>query len=124
MSQQGESGFTLIEILVALAITAMALAAGIQATGALTRAAERQSTQWLAQLCAENTLVEMRLTRQLPTIGDSADTCNQAGQALEVRTSVQPTPNPNFRRVDAVVTGWVDGSLVNLLTISTIMGRY
>jgi general secretion pathway protein I len=124
MSRQGEAGFTLIEILVALAITAMALAAGIQATGALTRAAERQSTQWLAQLCAENTLVEMRLTRQLPTIGDSTATCSQAGQDLEVRTSVQPTPNPNFRRVDAVVTGWIDGNLVNLLTISTIMGRY
>lgn len=124
MIRQGEDGFTLIEILVALAITAMALAAGIQATGALTRAAERQSTQWLAQLCAENTLVEMRLTRQLPTIGDSTATCSQAGQDLEVRTSVQPTPNPNFRRVDAVITGWVDGNLVNLLTISTIMGRY
>ena len=124
MTRQSTAGFTLIEVLVALAITAMALAAGIQATGALTRAAERQSTQWLAQLCAENTLVAMRLTRQLPTTGDSTETCDQAGQELQVRTSVQPTPNPNFRRVDAVVTGWVNGNLVNLLTISTIMGRY
>ena len=117
-------GFTLIEILVALAIVATALAAGIQATGALTRAAERQSTQWLAQLCAENTLVAMRLTRQLPNTGDATTTCTQAGLVLQVRTSVQPTPNPNFRRVDAVVTGPVDGNVVNLLTISTISGRY
>lgn len=117
-------GFTLIEILVALAIVATALAAGIQATGALTRAAERQSTQWLAQLCAENTLVAMRLTRQLPGTGDATSSCIQAGQELQVRTSVQPTPNPNFRRVDAVVSGPVSGSVVNLLTISTIVGRY
>lgn len=124
MRRRAAAGFTLIEILVALAITAMALAAGIQATGALTRAAERQSTQWLAQLCAENTLVQLRLGRQLPPTGDNTDTCSQAGQELQVRTSVQPTPNPNFRRVDAVVTGSIDGSLVNLLTISTIVGRY
>jgi general secretion pathway protein I len=119
-----EIGFTLIEVLVALAIVAMALAAGIQATNALTRAAERQSTQWLAQLCAENALVKQRLVRQLPNTGDSTHDCDQADHALQVRMSVQPTPNPNFRRVDAVVTGDVDGTLVNLLTISTVVGRY
>jgi general secretion pathway protein I len=124
VSHRHARGFTLIEILVALAIVATALAAGIQATGALTRAAERQSTQWLAQLCAENTLVAMRLTRQLPGTGDSTTTCTQAGLELQVRTSVKPTPNPNFRRIDAVVTGPVDGNVVNLLTISTIAGRY
>lgn len=124
MTRHRARGFTLIEILVALAIVATALAAGIQATGALTRAAERQSTQWLAQLCAENTLVAIRLTRQLPGTGDATNDCTQAGQELQVRTSVQPTPNPNFRRVDAVVTGPVNGDVVNLLTISTIVGRY
>jgi general secretion pathway protein I len=124
VNRQPQGGFTLIEVLVALAIVATALAAGIQATGALTRAAERQSTQWLAQLCAENALVAVRLARQLPGTGDATSNCQQVGQELQVRLSTQPTPNPNFRRVDAVVTGPVDGTVVNLLTISTIVGRY
>jgi general secretion pathway protein I len=117
-------GFTLIEILVALAVVAITLTAGMQATGALTRAAERQSDQWLAQLCAENELTKLRLTRQLPGVGESTSTCEQAGRQLLVRLAVLPTPNPNFRRVDAVVEGPVQGVNARLLTLSTVMGRF
>lgn len=117
-------GFTLIEILVALAVVAVALAAGSQATSALTRAASRQSDQWLAQLCAENELIRLRLLRQLPGIGESTSECSQAGRTLQLRVAVQPTPNPNFRRIDAMVESTVDGTEVRLLSLSTIMGRY
>jgi general secretion pathway protein I len=117
-------GFTLIEILVALAVVAVALAAGSQATSALTRAASRQSDQWLAQLCAENELIRLRLLRQLPGIGESTSECSQAGRTLQLRVAVQPTPNPNFRRIDAMVEFTVDGTEVRLLSLSTIMGRY
>ena len=71
-------GFTLIEVLVALAVIAITLAAGLQATGSLTRAAVRQSDQWLAQICAENELTRLRLQRQLPGTGDTDSTCDQA----------------------------------------------
>lgn len=117
-------GFTLIEVLVALAVVAITLAAGLQATGALTRASGRQSDQWLAQLCAENELTRLRLQRQLPGTGDTDTTCAQAGREMRVRVSVLPTPNPNFRRVDTVVEAAVDGVNVRLLSLSTVMGRY
>jgi general secretion pathway protein I len=117
-------GFTLIEVLVALAVIAITLAAGLQATGSLTRAAVRQSDQWLAQICAENELTRLRLLRQLPGTGDSEMSCEQAGRLLRVRLAVLPTPNPNFRRIDAVVEGDVDGATVRLLSLSTIIGRY
>jgi general secretion pathway protein I len=118
------SGFTLVEVLVALAVVAIALAAGLQATGALTRSAERQSEQWLAQLCAENELTRLRLERQLPNVGESSTNCIQAGRTLIVRLSVLPTPNPNFRRVDAVVESETGPTAVRLLNLSTVQGRY
>ena len=124
MSRSSKAGFTLIEVLVALAVVSVALVAGLQASGALTRAATRQSDQWLAQLCAENELTRLRLMRQLPGVGDTTSACEQAGQSLQVRLVVATTPNPNFRRIDAVVEGTVDGDAVRLLTLSTVMGRY
>lgn len=117
-------GFTLIEVLVALAVVAVALATGLQATGALTRQAQRQTDQWLAEMCAENELTRLRLARQLPGVGDTVVNCEQAGRNLQVRLGVSPTPNPNFRRIDAVVEGNVDGQPVRLLSISTVQGRF
>lgn len=114
------SGFTLIEVLVALAIVSITLIAGLQASAAITRNAERQTDRVLAQLCAENALASVRLSRQLPNIGETTVPCEQAGRALEVRLVVQPTPNPNFRRVDARL--YRDQQ--PLLQLSTVLGRY
>jgi general secretion pathway protein I len=97
-------GFTLVEVLVALAVTAIALIAGLKATSALTDNAERQRLALLGGICAENQLIALRLSRSLPGVGDSTSSCAQAGLNLQVRQSVQPTPNPNFRRVDAAVS--------------------
>ena len=112
-------GFTLIEVMVALAITAIALVAGLKATAALTENAGRQDALVLAQLCAENELVKARLSRQMPSVGDSSLTCEQAGRTLTVAVIVRPTPNPSFRRIDAQV---LDGDN-SILRLSTIIGR-
>ena len=77
-------GFTLVEVLVALAIVAIALTAGLQATGALANNALRQSSVLLAHICAENELVKARLARQMPDIGDSTVACAQAGHDFTV----------------------------------------
>jgi general secretion pathway protein I len=113
-------GFTLIEVLVALAIVAIALAAGLQATSALTTNAQRQSTVLLAQICAENELVKIKLSGQLPDIGDSTESCEQADHEFTVNVAVRPTPNPSFRRVDAQV---FDGN-APILRLSTVAGRF
>jgi general secretion pathway protein I len=122
-SRQG-AGFTLIEVLVALAIVATALAAGVQATNALTRNAQRQTDTLLATICAENELVKTRLSKQMPGVGDSTVSCEQAGRKLEVRIEVRPTPNPSFRRVDAQVSQGAEAGSAPILSLSTIVGRF
>lgn len=114
------AGFTLIEVLVALGMVAVALAAGMQATSALTRNAQRQSALLLAHLCAENELTKIRLSRQMPGVGVSSLVCEQAGRSLQVTVTVQPTPNPEFRRVDAEVSEQNS----SILVLSTVVTRY
>jgi general secretion pathway protein I len=113
-------GFTLIEVLVALGIVAIALTAGLRATAALSRNAERQTEVMLAQLCADNELVKLRVAKQMPGVGDSTVACEQAGRQFNVLDQVRPTPNPNFLRIDAVVQ--TEGH--NVYQVSTVMGRY
>ncbi len=113
-------GFTLIEVMVALGIVAIALVAGLKATAALASNAQRQTDMLLAQLCTGNALVGVRLSQQLPGVGNTRSTCQQAGENLEVVLAVASTPNPNFRRVDASVQQEAN----QLLRISTVVGRY
>jgi general secretion pathway protein I len=114
-------GFTLIEVLVALAIVAVALGAGFKAAGALANNAQRLADVSAAQWCADNQLTNLKLAKQFPGIGDSDYACNQLGRTFKGQLIVRPTPNPNFRRVDANVA---DESGTPLLTLSTVLTRY
>jgi general secretion pathway protein I len=113
-------GFTLIEVLVAAAIVAIALGAGMKAAGTLTSNTQRLVEVSAAQWCADNMLTELRLTRQFPGVGDIEFACVQLGREYRGTLVVRPTPNPNFRRVDANVA---DDAGVPLLTLSTVLPR-
>jgi general secretion pathway protein I len=113
-------GFTLVEVLVALAIVAIALGAGLKAAGALTTNAQRLADVTAAQWCTDNLLTNLRLSRQFPG-GDSDFECQQLGRTFRGQMRSQRTENPNFRRVDAVV---LDEAGHVLVSLSTVMGRY
>lgn len=122
MKRAGHKGMTLVEVLVALAIVALALAAGTQSSSLLVHHAQRQSDQMLAQLCAENELVRWRLARQAPPVGESEFACAQAGRQWPGTLSVFPTPNPNFRRVEARVLSGPEPGAGAIYQLITIMG--
>jgi general secretion pathway protein I len=115
------SGFTLVEVLVAVAIVAISLAAGLKAAGALTDNAQRLTDVVNAQWCADNALTNLKLGKQFPGIGDTDFECHQLGNDYKGKLVTRPTPNPNFRRVDAVIS---DTAGLPLLTLSTVLPRY
>ncbi len=113
-------GFTLVEVLVSLAIVAIALGAGLRAAGVLTDNAQRLGQVMAAQWCAENELTGLRLGRVFPGVGDTEFRCEQLGRTYLGQLQARSTPNPNFRRVDALVSD-EDGR--PLLTLSTVLSR-
>jgi general secretion pathway protein I len=114
-------GFTLVEVLVAVAIVAIALGAGMRAAGTLIDNSQRLSDVVAAQWCAENQLVAMKLMRQFPGVGEASFGCTQLGRSYSGMLQTSTTPNPNFRRVDVTISNEAGRALV---TISTVMGRY
>lgn len=111
-----QRGFTLIEVLVALAIVGVALAASIRALGLGVSGTEALRDRSLAMLSANNVLADIYLQQAFPPQGRSSRGCPQGGLALQCEQIVQATPNVRFHRVtvrvrlgDGPVLAEVDG---------------
>ena len=97
-------GFTLIEVLVALAIVAVALAASVRAVGMLSFNDHLLRDKSLAALSAGNRLAELRLEKRFPEIGSVRAPCPQGRLMLDCEQRVSSTPNPSFRQVSVRVS--------------------
>ncbi len=103
MSRRRASGFTLLEVLVALAVLALAVTAAVRSNALGLTTAETVRLKLLADWVAENRLEEHRARRDWLALGVSEGVTRQGGESLGWRESVTETPNPRFRRVEVQV---------------------
>jgi general secretion pathway protein I len=99
------AGFTLLEVLVALAIVGTALGASLRAVGSLTQNSTDLRASLMATWSAENRLSQIRVAGEWPQLGNRTFDCPQGDLALVCQESVFATPNPAFRRVEVSVVG-------------------
>lgn len=99
-----QTGFTLVEVLVALAVISIALLAALRAAGQATATAGDLREHLLAGWVAQNRLAEHRARGDWLPLGIQNGAATEGGAAFAWREEVISTPNPSFRRLDIFVS--------------------
>ncbi len=103
LNNNTQKGFSLLEVLVGLAILAIAMITGFKA---LTQSVQTQTVihnQYLAMLSANDALNRIYLQKTWPELAVQKTNCSQLNLSLVCIRSVYNTPNPLFRRVEIEV---------------------
>lgn len=116
MNARRQRGFTLLEVLAAVAVLALALGATITGASQYTANATYLRDKAVASWVARNKLVELHLLPTWPEVGKSDGVEEMAGRKWRWRQEVQKTPDNNVRRIDVYVDapGKENGQLVML----------
>jgi len=116
-------GFTLVEILVALAIVAIALTAGMRALTQAADGATMLKSRTLALWVAQNVLARAEMANPSPPLGTSSGDETQAAARFRWRATITATPNPAFRQIDIVVAA-PDAPDYALAQLTGYVGRH
>lgn len=90
-----QAGFTLIEVLVALAIIAVAMSAAVRVAGLMTQSNGLLRDRSIALLAAQSRLAELQLEGRLP-VGMKPFNCDQGRLLLRCEQLIGPSSNPRL----------------------------
>ncbi|HHC75167.1 MAG TPA: type II secretion system protein GspI [Thiothrix sp.] len=97
------TGFTLVEVIVALAVVAVALGAIVQTVGNANRNAARLTEETLARWVANNHLTRLRLEKTWADVGTQTGEETMAGQTWYWQQTVTQTPDADLRKIEIQV---------------------
>lgn len=99
------AGFTLLEMLVALSILALAALALVRLDAFTVRSTSDLSLTALAAITAENVAAQMVSEPGAPQKGENTITVENGGAPFHVTTRVVALPDPALVRIDIAVVG-------------------
>ena len=98
------AGFTLIEVMVALAIAGLSLAAVAASVSQMADAGFAMQERTYASWIAQNTITELRLTNEIPEVSSTTGEVLFASLEWDWRATVSETGVENLFRVDVEVS--------------------
>ena len=115
-------GFTLVEVLVALVLLAVALTAMIKTASENTVNTATLRDKYLASLVASNKINELRSVRTLPKTGNSNGNIEMARQNWHWKIKVDNTPDSNLRKLTVDISLEQDKDKT-LYTLTSYLGE-
>ncbi len=97
-------GFTLVEIMVAIAILAISMTAIIRSTGQVSTNAFLLRQKTFAHWVAQNKMNELLITKAWPNTGKDKDEANLADLDWELEIETESTPVETIRKVTIYVS--------------------
>jgi len=115
-------GFTLIEVLVAMTVVAVALAATVRISGNSSSNAARLEGKTFSHWVAVNRLEEIRLEASWPPADNRSGTEEMGGRVWRWTQKTEQTADPNVRRLQITVAPDQDHEDVQA-TLTGFVGR-
>lgn len=100
---QGQAGFTLIEMLVALAVFSLAALALLRLEGATSANTARLQEQAMAQIVARNIAIETLTDPAAPAFGSEAGQAVNGGRRWSWARLVARSPEPRIQMITVTV---------------------
>lgn len=123
MNRHRAAGFTLMEMLVAVGVLAIALGAIIGNGARYADSAAGLRDKSLALFVARNRMAELELSPNWPATGRANEDVEMGGIKWTWRTEVKATPDPNLRRIDLRVEKKGDKSGVAFASLSGFLSN-
>ncbi|MGA1253202.1 MAG: prepilin-type N-terminal cleavage/methylation domain-containing protein [Burkholderiaceae bacterium] len=101
MPEDAPTGLTLVEVLVAMAITAVAVLAALQLLQTTAASLRASQLRFLALACLDSEIARLQIDPTQITALPRSLACRQGGAVFRIDLTLLPTPHPNFRRLEA-----------------------
>jgi general secretion pathway protein I len=117
-----DRGFTLVEVVVALAIVAIGMMAVFKTIGDTVSNVSSLRDRTFASWIADNRITEIRLSGQMPSVDETEGDLDYAGRRWHWTASVAQTPVNGLRRIDVRVRRDGDAEDSSLVSLAGFVG--
>ncbi len=122
MKISDQRGFTLVEVVVALAITAIGMLAVFKTIGDTAHNVTDLRDRTFASWIADNQITEIRISGEMPSVDETAGEVEFAGRRWHWVTKVSQTQVQGLRRIDVTVRRDEDPEGASLAALAGFVG--